>query len=107
MADDGKQKEKRRAARRLKAAALRYVPEKQAAPQVVAKGEGLVAEKIIEIAREHGVPITEDADLVAILSKMDLGEEISPALYEVVAELLVFVYRLKQRFADASADGSN
>ena len=105
MADDGKRKDKRRDGERLRAAALRYIPEKHAAPQVVAKGAGLVAEKIIELAREHGVPITEDPDLVAILSKMDIGEEISPALYGVVAELLVFVYRLKQRYAQKMPGG--
>ena len=104
MADDGKRGGKRRGGR-LRAAVLRYVPEKEAAPRMVAKGEGLVAEKIIELAREHGVPITEDPDLVAILSKMDLGEEISPALYEVVAELLVFVYRLKQRYVEMPGSG--
>jgi len=96
----GGNRERERKAR-TRAAALRYVPDKEHAPRLVASGEGKVAERIIELAREHGVPITEDPDLVAILSKMDIGELISPALYEVVAELLVFVYRLKQRMVDS------
>jgi flagellar biosynthesis protein len=92
----GKDKKEKR--HRLKAAALRYQPAKDDAPQLVAKGEGKLAEKIIQLAKEHGVPITEDPDLVEILSKMDIGREISPDLYRVVAELLVFVYRLKERW---------
>ena len=85
---------------RVRAAALSYKPGSDNAPQVVARGEGKIAEQIIALAREHGVPITEDPDLVEILSKMDVGEEISPDLYKVVAELLVFVYRLKQRWGE-------
>jgi flagellar biosynthesis protein len=97
-ADDPKRRQGKR--KRIKAAALRYVPEKDNAPRLVAKGEGKVAEKIIALAKEHGIPISEDPDLVTILSKMDLGEEVSPVLYEVVAELLVFVYRLKQKYLE-------
>jgi flagellar biosynthesis protein len=91
---------KRGSKRRLRAAALKYAPEKDNAPRLVAKGEGKIAEKIIALAKEHGIPITEDPDLVTILSKMDINEEISPALYEVVAELLVFVYRIKQKYLE-------
>ncbi len=96
MADKGKRK--RGGKERLRAAALRFTPEKDGAPRLIAKGEGRIAEKIIALAKEHDIPITEDPDLVSILSKMDLGEEIDPALYEVVAELLVFVYRLKKKY---------
>ena len=92
MGDEGKKRKER-----LLAAALSYNQDEDAAPRVVAKGAGRVAEKIIAVAREHGVPITEDPDLMAILSKMELDEQISPKLYEVVAELLVFVYYLKMR----------
>lgn len=85
---------------RLKAAALRYRRGTDQSPYLAAKGEGKLAERIIAIALEHGVPITEDPDLVTILSKMDPGSEISPELYVIVAELLVFVYRLKQRASE-------
>ena len=85
---------------RLKAAALRYDRRKEGIPRMIAKGDGLVAEKIIALAEEHGIPITRDPDLVTILSKMDLGQAISPDLYEIVAELLVFIYRLKEKWAE-------
>jgi len=98
MTDDGKKK--RGGRDRLRAAALRYTPKKDGAPRLVAKGEGRIAEKIIALAKEHGIPVTEDPDLVSILSKMDLGEEIDPTLYELIAELLVFVYRLKQKYVE-------
>lgn len=88
---------------RLRAAALRYRHGKDRAPQMVAKGEGKIAAQIIALAEEYGIPITEDPDLVEILSKMDIGQEISPALYKIVAELLVFVYRLKQRWLETEA----
>ncbi len=82
---------------RRKAVALRYDAEKEAAPKVVAKGAGLRAERIIEIAREHGVHIHEDPDLVTFLSRLDVDTEIPEDLYRAVAEVLAFVYRLNQR----------
>ena len=79
-----------------KAVALRYEPIKFNAPRVVAKGQGKVAEKIIELARLEGIPIQEDADLVAALSALDWYEEIPEELYKAVAEVLAFVYRMNQ-----------
>ncbi|TET38466.1 MAG: hypothetical protein E3J72_02975 [Planctomycetota bacterium] len=76
------------------AVALRYEPERDAAPRVVAKGKGIVAEAIMRIAREAGVPVHEDADLASVLSKLDLETEIPHELYQVIAEILAFVYRL-------------
>ncbi len=64
------------------------------APQVVATGKGLVAERILEIAREHNVPIREDRVLAEALSALSVGELIPPELYQAVAEVLAFVYRL-------------
>ncbi len=80
-----------------KAVALRYEPIKFNAPRVVAKGQGKVAEKIIELARLRGIPIQEDADLVAALSALDWYEEIPQDLYKAVAEVLAFVYKLNQQ----------
>jgi flagellar biosynthesis protein len=77
--------------------ALRYDREKDGAPRVVAKGQGSVAQNIIAIARDHGVPLHEDPDLVATLSALDLDTEIPPELYRAVAEVLVFIYRLNAR----------
>jgi len=76
-----------------KAVALKYDPQKNAAPIVTAKGQGFVAEEILRRAAEHGVPIQEDASLVEVLSKLDLQQEIPPELYQIVAEILSFVYR--------------
>lgn len=76
-----------------KAVALRYTPNKNAAPKVVAKGKGRVAESILQKAVEAGVPVQEDASLVEVLSKLDLDQEIPPELYQLVAEILSFIYR--------------
>lgn len=72
------------------AIALEYDPS-DAAPKIVATGKGKVAEKIIEAAKEADVPIHEDSKLAGTLSKLEIGDLIPPELYEVVAEILVFV----------------
>lgn len=79
---------------RKKAAALRYDSEKDSAPKVIAKGYGSIAERIIEIARQHAIPIKDDPELVEVLSSLDLYQEIPPELYRAVAEILAFVYRI-------------
>ncbi|MCU0595272.1 MAG: EscU/YscU/HrcU family type III secretion system export apparatus switch protein [Desulfobacterota bacterium] len=75
-----------------KAVALAYKPGLDRAPKVTAKGRGRVAEKIIELARQHHLAIQEDPDLVEALSLLDLNQEIPEDLYIVVAELLAFLY---------------
>lgn len=72
------------------AVALSYDPE-QDAPKVIASGKGALAEKIIEKAKESNVAVHKDDKLANTLSKLDIGEMIPPELYEVVAEILVFV----------------
>lgn len=79
-----------------KAVALKYEKDKANAPTVVAKGKGIKAQKIIELAKEHGVEIYEDPDLVEVLSKVELQEEIPESLYIAVAKILAFVYRKKK-----------
>jgi flagellar biosynthesis protein len=74
------------------AVALRY--DGRAAPQVTAKGKGEIAERILEIARAHDVPVSEDPQLVQLLSAIDLGHEIPSELYVAVAQVLAFAYRL-------------
>ncbi|GAB6988896.1 EscU/YscU/HrcU family type III secretion system export apparatus switch protein [Paenibacillus pini] len=76
-----------------KAVALKYAPGESEAPIVVAKGRGKIAETILERAKEHGVPVQEDAALVEVLSKLDLDQQIPPELYQLVAEVLSYVYR--------------
>lgn len=83
---------------RKKAVAIRYDQQKEAAPKVVGKGVGQLAEKIIALAREHDIPIHEDSDLAEILTRLDLHEEIPPSTYVVVAEILAFIYRTNERF---------
>jgi flagellar biosynthesis protein len=78
---------------RLRVAALRYTPPTDRAPKVVARGSGPVAEKILALAREHGIPVHEDRELVEVLARLDLDAEIPGEVYQVVAELLAFLYR--------------
>jgi flagellar biosynthesis protein len=78
-----------------KAAALAY--NQVGAPKVVAKGSGEVARILIEQALEYGIPIQKDEVLVEALMQVNLEEEIPQQLYQVVAELLAFIYRLDQR----------
>jgi flagellar biosynthesis protein len=79
-----------------KAVALGYKPTSDNAPKVLAAGKGKIAEKIISTAKEHGIPLQEDSDMVEVLSKLDINEEIPPDLYQAVAEILSFVYRLNK-----------
>ncbi|MEE9936626.1 MAG: EscU/YscU/HrcU family type III secretion system export apparatus switch protein [Deltaproteobacteria bacterium] len=78
------------------ACALRYDPEKNRAPVMTAGGRGEIAEKIIALAREAGVPLQENPELVGILSRLDVGAEIPPELYRAVAEILAFLYTLNE-----------
>ncbi len=77
-----------------KAVALKYDHQKNKAPKVIAKGRGDIAEKIIEVAKAHNVPLYEDKNLIQILEALELETEIPPELYRAVAEVLAFIYRL-------------
>ncbi|MBI1751906.1 MAG: EscU/YscU/HrcU family type III secretion system export apparatus switch protein [Acidobacteria bacterium] len=81
---------------RPRAAALRYRPEapfQDAAPRLVAKGQGLLAERILELAKQHGVSISKDPDLLAALEPLDLHRLIPPELFQAVAVLLATLYK--------------
>jgi flagellar biosynthesis protein len=82
---------------RQQAVALRYEPERDRAPKLVAKGQGYLAEKILELARQHHIPVREDKNLLQILSRLDLNQEIPAEVYKAVAEILAFIYRLSNR----------
>ena len=82
--------------RRASAVALAYHPGK-AAPQVLAKGRGLLADAIIAKARENGVYVHESPELVSLLMQVDLDQTIPPELYVAVAELLAWLYRVEKR----------
>ncbi len=83
-----------------KAVAILYDSQESSSPKVIASGKGEVAKKIIETAREAGVHIQEDANLVELLSKIDLGDEIPTELYQTVAEVLSFVYQVNDKFKE-------
>ena len=84
--------------RRNAAVALKY--DGSGAPAVSATGQGALAEEIIAIAREHGVPLYEHPELVEILARLDLGEEIPDMLYRVIAEILAFAFHLQGKSPD-------
>lgn len=79
-----------------KAAALRYQHDRDKAPRVVAKGRGKIAEQIIAVAQANDVPLVEDEGLVQVLEALDLDTDIPAELYQAVAEVLVFIYRMNQ-----------
>jgi flagellar biosynthesis protein len=81
---------------RRKAAALHY-SEGKAAPTLVAKGDGFIAEKILATAQQEGVPIHHDPALVGALSRLELGEQIPTELFSAVATVIAFIYRLKRQ----------
>ncbi|AEF53890.1 MULTISPECIES: EscU/YscU/HrcU family type III secretion system export apparatus switch protein [Marinomonas] len=76
-----------------KAVALKY--DYNNAPTVAAKGSGLLAEKIMEVAEENGVMLHQSPELVEMLSTLELGEEIPEALYLAVAEIIAFAHQIK------------
>jgi flagellar biosynthesis protein len=80
-----------------KAVALRYDQDKENSPRVVATGKGATAENIIKIAQLHNLPIQEDADLVELLSKVELDKEIPEKLYVAVAEVFRFLYDITRK----------
>ncbi len=89
--------------KRSTAVALTYRAATAKAPQITATGHGFVAERIIALAREHGVPIHADPDLVQALAQLDIQAEIPPSLYQIVGELLAFIYRLNHDYRTLSS----
>lgn len=75
-----------------KAVALRY--DGKSAPRVTAKGEGHIAQKIIDTAKEHHIPLQKNDELTTLLSKVRLNDEIPRSLYQAVAQILVFIYHV-------------
>jgi flagellar biosynthesis protein len=83
----------------LMATALQYDPEKDNAPRVIASGQRIIAEQILAEARKHHIPIHEDHVLTAALASVNLGAEIPPELYSVVAEVLAYIYRVTNKYS--------
>lgn len=82
------------------AAALRYSPETDSAPKIIATGKGIVAEKIIEKAKDSDIPVYQDSNLAKTLSALGIGEEIPPEIYEVVAEILIFIGSVDKSYGE-------
>ncbi|ORI04388.1 FlhB-like flagellar biosynthesis protein [Campylobacter concisus] len=80
-----------------KAVALGYNRSKDNAPRVLANGAGEIANRIIDLAKEHDIPIKEDPDLIEILSKVEVDQEIPPNLYKAVAEIFSFLYKITKK----------
>ncbi len=76
------------------AVALRYDPKGDDLPRVVAKGHGAIAEQIIAVAKEHGVTVRRDQDLVDVLDRLDINAPIPVAAFAAVAEILAHLYRI-------------
>jgi flagellar biosynthesis protein len=90
--------------KRQKAVALTYESDRDYAPKVSATGKGLVAENIIQKAKEHQIPIMEDPTLVELLAELDINEKIPEELYQAVAEVFAFIYRTDQRLEGIKKD---
>ena len=96
IAQDMDEKEKKL----TRAAAISYDPSEHDVPILAAFGEGYLAEKIVSIAKESGVPVVPDPSLSTMLSRMSVGDEIAPELYEAVAKILAFVSEIDRRYGD-------
>ncbi len=83
-----------------KAIALKWDPYLDEAPMLAAKGEGVLADEILRVAKEHGIPIREDSDLVQIFSMLDVGASIPPEVHTAIAEILAFIYWSNQQYTD-------
>lgn len=79
-----------------KVVALKYERGKDPAPKVTAKGRGVIAEKILAIAKENNIPVRQDKTLLDALYRLDINEEVPEELYRVIAEVLAFVYRMNR-----------
>ena len=89
------------------AAALQYDKEKTPVPVVTALGRGLVADKIIETARENNVPVVSDALLAQVLNKLSVGDEIPREFYAIVAQTLVMVSRMDREYGEKLSRQAN
>ncbi len=87
-----------------KAAALRYRRGEDNAPVLTAKGKGKTAEGIIRLAKEHNIPLKEDPGIIDLLCTLELDQEIPPALYKAVAEILAFIYRMGGKHLSGKAN---
>ena len=79
---------------RLRVAALKYEPDKNTAPTVVAAGSGAIAQRILQVAMENGVTIYQDDTAATLLAKLETGQEIPPELYQIVVNIYISIMEL-------------
>lgn len=79
-----------------RAVALKYEPQSNQAPRITAKGQGVIAERILALAEEHQIHVHESPELLEVLIRLELGDEIPEALYRAIAEVIAFAYRLNE-----------
>jgi len=99
------ERRRRQGRKAQEAAALRYDPERDSAPNVAAAGRGAVAQRIVELARGAGVPVYKDEKLARALSQLRVGEQIPQELYQVVAEVLAYIARMDSGYGKARNGG--
>ena len=87
-----------------KAVALKYDETQNSAPVIVASGMGYVAEKIVEIANDNGIPVYEDNSLATVLAQMKLGKEIPPELYQTIVDIYAYFLRYVPKHADEAQE---
>lgn len=80
----------------LKATALRYDPDKNNAPVIVAAGTGFIAQNILNVAEENGIPIYHDDSAATLLSKLELGQEVPPELFQIVVNIYISLLNLAE-----------
>jgi len=86
--------------KKLQAAAISYDPTDNDVPILSAFGEGHMAEKIIEVAKESGVPVLPEPGLTGLLSRLSVGDEIAPEMYDAVAKVLAFVSEMDKSYGE-------
>ncbi|WP_409305404.1 EscU/YscU/HrcU family type III secretion system export apparatus switch protein [Peribacillus sp. SCS-155] len=86
--------------KRLEAVALRYENDADDAPTIIAKGKGKVAENILASAAEHNIPVQQDPTLTELLGKLDINKAIPEELYQAVAEVFAFIYKIDKTIKD-------
>jgi len=91
------EQDKAKLAPKQQAVALSYQQQDQNAPKVIAKGSGFIAERIVATAKQNSVPVYKNKTLVSMLMAVELDREIPPELFQVVAEVLAYIYRIDQR----------
>jgi len=93
--------------RKTRAAAISYDPTETDVPILSAFGEGHLAEKIVEVAKESGVPVMQEPGLTNMLSKLSVGDEIAPEMYDAVAKVLAFVSDMDRSYGEKVRRGLN